>query len=315
MTCLALLLLPLVAAQAPIVAPASERSEMVVLARVEFRKGNFRDAIDKLEQARTAGDLKDPSDLFEAALIQGLSHFYLNEGAETRRRFVDVLLYNPDYDLDPLVYGDEVKQELDAVRASPELKERLDRRREELREAKRRAEEARRLLEEAERKRRELAAIPERIPTVQRHNLLVNFLPFGVPQIEQERVTPGVLFAVAQGVSLTATVLTYTQVQSLIESDGKVARDNLSKAVGWRWGNWVSVGVAAAVYVGGVVDAFLHYRERTLTTIPREEYLLIRDADKPAAPASPPAPYPKPEATLFLAPLPGGGAAGVVGRF
>lgn len=311
MHALLLLIVPIVASQVPASAPS--RSENVVLARVEFRKGNFREALAKIDEARLAHELQDAGDQFDAALLSGLSHVYLGEAAEAATCFRDVLLSNPDYELDPLTYGEDAKRSLDAMRASAELKAKLEQRREEIRTAKLRAEETRRLAEEVERKRRELAAIPELVPSIERHNPLLNFLPFGVPQIDQERMTPGVLFAVAQAVSLTATVLTYQQVQSLIMSDGKVAPENLAKAQSWRTGNWVSVGVAAAVYTTGIVDAFLHYNERSLTTVPREEYLKLRwpDGASPKAPA----PGPKPSANLLLAPIPGGAAACLVGRF
>lgn len=317
------LLLPILAAQSPVGVPPAARSEAVVLARVEFRKGNFRETLAKLEEAARANDLVDPADKFEAALLQGLSHVYLGEAKQSDLHFRDVLLANPDFDLDPLTYGEDAKRELDAVRAAPDLKEALERRRDEIRQAKLQEAEIRRLAEEAERRRRELAAIPERVPTVTKHNALLNFLPFGIPQIEQDRVVPGVLFAVAQGVSLTATVLTYTQVHSYIETDGKVSPDNLQDAKNWRIANWVSVGAAAAVYVAGVIDSFVAYKEQSVKMVPREEYLRLRQQEGLAPPASPspaPAPtpagaYPKPSASLLVAPLPGGAAVGLVGRF
>jgi hypothetical protein len=85
------------------------------------------------------------------------------------------------------------------------------------------------------------------------------------------------------------------------------------------------VGVAAAVYIAGVVDAFVHYNERSLTLIPRDDYLKLKQqqpaASPPAGspdsppPASPPTPPAKPTATFFLAPAPGGASIGLAGTF
>jgi tetratricopeptide (TPR) repeat protein len=314
MTPLLFALLPLLAAQAPVMTVGQvARSEAVVLARVEFRKGNYREALAKLEEASRRSELSEVNDRFEASLLMGLSHIYLGEAAEATEHLRDLLLIDPDFDLDPLKYGDDAKRALDAVRATPELQAALDARRGEIRQARAQADELKRLAEEAERHRRELAAIPERVPTIERHNALLNLLPFGVPQIEEERVIPGVLFAVAQGVALTATVLTYTQVQSYVESDGKISAGNFTKAKNWRIANWAAVGVAAGVYVGGVIDGFAAFRERTLRTIPREEYLKMRpeidgsDSGKPRASG--------PTATPFLSPVPGGAALGIAGSF
>ena len=331
MSTLALLaLLPLLAAQAPAGSPPpTARAEAVLLARNEFRKGNFRETIKLLETAAAANALQDPTDKLESAQLQGLSHVYLGESDEARSHFREILLANPDYDLDPLIYGEDARNLVAAARMEPDLQPLLAERREEIRQAKVREAEARRAAEEAERRRRELAAIPEQVPTVVRHNALLNVLPFGIPQIEQGRIVPGVSFAVAQTVTLAATVLTYTMVHSLIDkngkTDGKVDPEDLPAAQRWRAGNWVCFGAAGAVYLGGVLDAFVAHKDQTIKLVPREEYLKLREEGEvvpalpptsPVAPSPSTAPsHPKPSASLFLSPLPGGAAMGLTGRF
>jgi hypothetical protein len=254
------------------------------------------------------------------ALQETLSFIYLNQAKDAQPAIIEALLSTPDLSLDPLKYGQEAKREFDRVRELPEVQPRLEKRREELRLQKQREEETRRQAEEAERKRRELAAIPAQIPMVEEHNVLLNFLPFGVPQLDQGRLVPGVLFAVGQGVAITGTILTYTVVNAFIDEEGKVAPTNVDLARGFRVGNWIAFGLAIAVYAGGVLDAFLNHEARTVTLVPRDEYLRLRPPD--AAPGAPEAPKPaasppaaKPSATFFLAPIPGGAAAGIVGRF
>ncbi len=291
-------------------------------AGVEFRKGNFREALAKIAEARRQGGLSE-GQRYMLALQEALSFIYLNQAKDAQPAITEALLSTPDLSLDPLKYGQEAKREFDRVRELPEVQPRLEKRREELRLQKLREEETRRQAEEAERRRRELAAIPALVPMVEEHNVLLNFLPFGVPQLDQGRLVPGVLFAVGQGVAITATILTYTQVQSYIDnSDGKVDPTNVDAARGFRVGNWIAFGLAIAVYAGGVLDAFLNHQDRTVSLVPREEYLRLRPPDAAPAPGAPDAPKPaapapaaKPSATFFLAPVPGGAAAGIVGRF
>jgi tetratricopeptide (TPR) repeat protein len=314
MNAFVLILLPVLAGQAGL--PSRAGTSAVIHAGEEFQKSQYREVLKGLEDATRRKLLVDLNDRFEAELLQGLSHYYLGETSEVRPHFEEMLLINPDFDLDPLTYGEEARKLFETTRAAPELKARLDQRRDEIREAKLREEEIRRIADEAERKRKELAALPEQVPSVERHNALLNFLPFGVPQIEQGRITPGVLLAISQGVTITATVLTYTQVQSYIDTDGKVATDNLARARNWRTGNWVAVGAAVAVYVGGVVDAFVSYRDKTMTTVPREDYLRLKqESVPPGSPTPTPTTPIKPSARLYLAPLPGGASAGIVGHF
>ncbi|HEY3546844.1 MAG TPA: hypothetical protein VGK17_12265, partial [Propionicimonas sp.] len=210
-----LILVPLLATPAPAPRPAPAPQPVTARdalfnARIEFQKGNFRQAVKILEDAATAGSEFSTTEKLDSAQLQALSHVYLGEPKEAQEHFQELLLMNPDYFLDPLIYGEEARNVVVATRTDPELQPRLEKRREEIRQAKLREAEARKTAEEAEKRRRELAAIPEQVPIVVKHNALLNVLPFGVPQIEQNRVLPGILFAVAQGVTITSSVLTYT---------------------------------------------------------------------------------------------------------
>ncbi|HEY3546846.1 MAG TPA: hypothetical protein VGK17_12275, partial [Propionicimonas sp.] len=212
-----LILVPLLAAPAPAPQPTSAHApqpasarDVLTNARIEFQKGNFRQTVKILEDAAIAGSEFSTTEKLDSAQLQALSHVYLGEPKEAQEHFRELLLMNPDYFLDPLIYGEEARNVVVATRTDPELQPRLEKRREEIRQAKLREAEARKTAEEAEKRRRELAAIPEQVPVVVKHNALLNVLPFGVPQIEQNRVLPGILFAVAQGVTITSSVLTYT---------------------------------------------------------------------------------------------------------
>ncbi|MGC4114076.1 MAG: hypothetical protein QM765_05340 [Myxococcales bacterium] len=308
------------------VAPPSAR-DVLTSAKFEFSKGNFRQALKILADAEAGGTEFTATEKLDSIQLQALSHVYLGEPKEAQTYFRELLLINPDYFLDPLIYGEEARNVVVATRMDPELQPKLAVRREEIRQAKLREAEAKKAAEEAEKRRKELAAIPEQVPIVVRHSALLNVLPFGIPQIEQDRPMPGILFAVAQGVTITTSVLTYTVVQTqFLRPDGLVDSDKVQQAKAWRLANWVSVGAAGAVYLAGVIDAFVAHKEQGIKLISRDEYLKLRDEGRavptlaPTTPApelqpTPASAYPKPNASLYLSPVPGGAAVGLVGRF
>ena len=303
-------------AAAVILVPAAARTEPERLrqARNNFEFGKYEEAIRLIDEASEKKQLAGGAELVEAFRIQGLSHFYLGRRAQARRSFVKLLSSDPDFQLDPLLVPPLAIDEFESVKAENEatLTE-LRMRSRAAREERRLEEEARRkLLEGDERKGRE--ADPVRVvrfvERVERHSLLSTLLPFGVAQFEQGRNTTGAIFAGAQVVTIVGSILSYTVVQSKLEPSGQIKRDNLVVAQRWRVVNWISFGLAALTYAGGVTDAVLRFQEeRSLPVVPRE----LVPPQTPAA--SPPAPG-RAGASLFLAPTPGGGvAAGLVGAF
>jgi tetratricopeptide (TPR) repeat protein len=285
-------------------AAALAEPEQLRQARNNFEFGKYEEAIRLIDELNEKKLLADGPELVEAYRIHGLSHFYLGHRGEARRSFVKLLSTDPDVVLDSLLVPPLVIEEFEAVKRENEatLGE-LRRRRQASAEQQRLAEEARRkLIEEADDRRRD-AGRPanERVERVEKHNLFATLLPFGVAQFEQGRNTPGALFATAQGLTLFASILSYTQVQDRIEANGRVQANNLTLAQRWRVANWIAFGAAVATYLGGVTDAVVHFQEEK------------------AVPWSPRAPAPKRPgqagAAFFLAPSGTGVAAGVSGTF
>jgi tetratricopeptide (TPR) repeat protein len=296
---------------AALLAPAIAHGEPELLrqARNNFEFGKYEQAARLVEELLEKKQLSDGGELVEAFRIHGLSHFYLGRRSEARRSFVKALSANPDLELDPLLVPPSAIEEFEAVKRENEttLAELRLRRRAAAEEKRLENEARRKLLEGDELRRREPIEVRSMqiIERVEKHNLLSTLLPFGVAQFEQGRNTSGALFATIQGVTLFASVLSYAQVQDRIESTGKVKKENLAIAQRWRAANWVSFGLAALTYVGGVTEAAFHFREeRSLPVIPRETPAPV----KPAPPA-------RAGATLFLAPAPGCLTAGVSGTF
>ncbi|MGI5863443.1 MAG: tetratricopeptide repeat protein [Myxococcales bacterium] len=286
---------------------ARAQTDLLAEARRSFDFGKWEDAAKAVEELEKNKLLAAEDDLVDACRILGLSHLYLGHSDEARAAFVRLLSIDPDFSLDPLVVSPVAVEVFEAVRAeNAELLASIRERRRAIAEQRRLEEETRkRLLEEEERKRRERASGPIVLQRVERHSFITNFLPFGAAQLEQGRSQVGALFAITQGLGLAGTVLTYSQVKSYIGQDGKVASDRLQAARGWRTANWIVFGATAALYLGGMIDAVLHYESETidLVTMPRELN------------APPAAQRTEPSAQIFVAPLEGGAAAGLAGQF
>jgi len=277
------------------------------MARSNFEYGKYEEAISLIDDLNARKQLADGPDLLEAWRIHGLSHFYLGHRDEARSSFVRLLSIEPDHELDPLLVPPSAVVEFERVKTeNAALLDPIRERRKAI-ERQRQLEEAdrKRLLEE-ERKRRERESSTVLLQRGERHSFLTTFLPFGMPQLEQGRGEVGILFAATEGVCIAGSVLAYSQVQGYIGSDRKVPPENLSAARNWQIANWIFFGASVALYVGGVIDAVLHYEEETVTTL-----AVPRDSVTPTAPR----PGDPPPLGLFLTPTEGGAAAGVVGRF
>ncbi len=280
--------------------PARAEPRLLEEAREALDRDQCREAIAKVKQLQQEKALAAESELVEGWRILGLSQVYCGSEPEARRAFVELLFTDPDFELDPHTVSADAKRLFDAVKAEQEPS--LAPIRDQRREFKRQQEEARRKqLEEAERLRRQKDAPVLLRKCFERHSLLSSFLPFGAAQFEQGRPQAGALFAVGQVLTLTASIVSYAQVKSLVGADGKVDSAQLDRAKAWRTANWISFGATLGVLAGGFVDAVAHYQEQTDIACPL-----------PAEPSKAPA---RPAARLFLSPTPGGVAAGIIGRF
>ena len=310
-------LAPLVLAALLAAVPAARAEpEQLRLARGHLEGGRHDAALALVAELDRDKLLATEPDLVESWRIRGLAYLYRGgqgDADQARAAFVALLSIDPDYALDPifvtplaLAVFESVREEHAATLAGIRERRRgIAAQSKALAEEKRLEAEARQqLLDQEERSRKERTAPGSFVlQRVDRHSFLTNFLPFGAPQLEQDRSQVGALLAIGQGLGIAGTVLTYSQVRSYVGQDGKVATDDLKAARGWRTANWIVFGATAALYLGGMLDAVLHYEEETIssTTVLQE-----------------PAPAPRPQgpsAGLFLAPLEGGGAAGIAGRF
>jgi hypothetical protein len=303
---------------------ARAEPEKLRVAKYHFEYGKYADSLKLVEDLLRNKLIADGPDLVEAYRIQGLSHFYLGHRADARTSFVNLLSVEPDFVLDPLLVPPLAIVEFDAVKKEndPLLASIRDRRRA-IAEQKRLEEEARRkLIEDEERRRKEKGGNPELMRVVERRSRLTSFLPLGGGQLEQGRTGAGLLFAAGETLAVAGSILAFAQVKSRIGSDGRVASEDLVPARNWKLANQLTVALAGALYLGGVLDAVLRHEPELVSfeSIPRENLVPVPKAlppgSSPPGHRSPRPPTPVPAGqtrptTLLFVPLPDGAAAGL----
>ncbi len=269
--------------------PRGSAEAQLVRARDRFDYGDYADAVRIVRRLLDEGRLTSEQQLVEAHRLLGVSLFYAGDEEEARAAFVRLLSIEPDFRLDPFFHPPKLVEFFDAVRADNEalLAPLRDQRR--LLEEQRRLEEEarRRLLEEEERRRLarrrrqepagEADMIVERV--ISNHTYVVNWLPFGSGQFQNQQPTKGAALATAQIITGAASVLGFAVVASAsrcIEVDlpaGSAGEDDREKIV--QCGippdsenlvrnmdrmKWVT-GVMFWSLVGyGIIDAHLHYQ-------------------------------------------------------
>src|SRR5690606_14880548 len=174
------------------------------LQRIEtaFDYGKYADVLEAVPRRIEAGNLSEESrrTLYQLA---ALAAFNLDRPDEARRNFQQLLRLDPDHELDPFrvpppaielleTTREAMAEELIAIREQLELRRAQETAEAEARESER---------EELDQLRAELAELNARVTerVVQRHHILVNFMPFGLGQFQQGRHGVGIGLAVAQG--------------------------------------------------------------------------------------------------------------------
>jgi len=291
-----------------------DRATAAELRRIEtdFEYGKYDQVLAASTARLEQGALADAERL-ELHRLAALAAFNLNRQGDSRAHFRSLLRLDPDHTLDPFRVPPPAIALLDATRA--ELGAELDgiRRRKAALEAARAEEEAARRRErsELEQLRAELTELSDRVTVrvVERHHILVNFIPFGMGQFQQGRHGMGLTLAVSQGALAATSVVAYATRWGLRERvteriSGRLGEDPFVRDL-WLLPTarraedelWAVVQYTAGIafFAGwalGIVDALLNHRD-------------VESIEPPAAL----------ETTLQVAPLPGGVSAGLTLRF
>lgn len=300
--------------------------------RQAYDYANYAQVLERAQLRIDRGGL-GRADLVELHKLAGLSAFNLGKAEVAERHLTALLQLDPDYNLDPfavappaIAYFEELRKklgpQLDLIRQ--QLRIEADRMRREADER------ARRQREEEERRRR-VEELSRRITVrnVEKKNFLVNFVPFGAGQFQQDRTANGVVLAATQGAFALTSIIAFLAYEGMLEErtytdHGGVGgpkqytvrgipKNRQAEANTWKIVKYASAGAFYTVYGYGVVDAIYHHEDEVVTTstlqLPPDPSQLQPVRERPAeqtpAPdAPPPAPKkPEPEEKKDTVPL------------
>jgi tetratricopeptide (TPR) repeat protein len=246
-------------------AAAITPSERLNEARTMFRAGQYRDAIPLLAGLLyPAVKLSEATDLAEAHLLLGLSYFEVGQQEDAERELEEALALEPDLRIDKAsgIY-------------SREAVEFFDRKRKEL--------ERRAIEEAAARERARLRMALKNTPAVEKNQYWLNFVPFGVGQLQNGQRKKAVFFFASQA-GLAAASFGLWFYQRSEYPTGQVPVDEVGTV---RRLQVLQIGAAAGFYLlwgAGVVDAIANYEPAVRRQLTDEEIeQLMQDEPPPAS--------------------------------
>ena len=280
-------LLLLWAGAAPVAPPPEDEALRADLAALStaYDYGRYAEVLARAD-ARIDGVGLDASALIQLHKLAGLAAFNLQHLDEAERHIAALLRLDPDFSLDPFVYPPPTVAFVEKQRRAmaAELEFLREQRRQRDAAAKAAAEERAALARQTEAQHKELEELSRQITvcTVEKHSVLVNFVPFGAGQFQEGRVGVGVGFAVAEGVLAVVSIIGYfvygsilttrtIQLETFPGSTQTIVQTGIPAARASEADTWRVVKVTSgigfyAVYVAGVLDALLHYQAEVVTT-------------------------------------------------
>jgi hypothetical protein len=309
----ALLLLLAVSASAQ-VTPDHE----VEVVRSLYDNGKYAEALRRANDAMELSNFADAQrvNLHEVA---ALSAFNLSDSLTAKRHFLQLLLIEPDHQLDRFAVAPPAIKVFEQVRTENTDKLNVVRQQLVLRaeQARREAADRERLLKEQEERRRRIEdqARTVTVRTIEKRPFITNFVPFGGGQFQQGRLGWGAAFAIVEAVVGITSVIAYFAINALYEDvtqmltgyrnpDGsstitisvkQIRPERQNEFRVWS-GIKYGTGIAFyAAYLAGVGDAIWHHQPEVVTETQQQV---------PSAP-------PKPTVQLNLFPTTGGLGAGL----
>jgi hypothetical protein len=243
---------------APLAARAESPLERFDRGRLEFEHKNFGNAITILRGVLyPAVQLTREEDLVAARELLGLAYFYVGEEQKARDEFTLLLYLRPGHRLDSFLIPPQAVAFFDKLAHEPQLQERLQQ-------------------IERERQERELreAQQKQKTPTMVRRiylerseihrSRLIAFLPLGIGQFQNGQTLKGILLAAGGGVALTTNIVSYALLYSLrkqtqVGGVTHVYYSDVDLAKGLRVTQYVALGVFAASWIYGIIDANLAF--------------------------------------------------------
>lgn len=305
-------------------AQAMPERELEVV-RQNFNAGNYQAALDRAAAAMETSNFDDAQRI-ELQKYAGISAFNLGDSKAAEAHFLSLLKLNPDYVLDPFAYPPPVIQLFESVRKKSADALNLIRQQLALRD-----EQAKRDKEDAAKKAKEAADRASRLEslarqytlrTVEKRSYLVNFLPFGAGQFQQQRTGPALFFAGFEGAMGVVSIVSFIAIQTLYKTftytyDDRIypvsftvsgiRPDQAGQYQAWNIVKLVSSALFYIAWAVGVGDALWHHQDEVVTT--EKKSLDELEKTNPVAPKQTTGIQP------FLFGAPGGGGGGIEVKF
>lgn len=307
-------------------APTTARSELGQI-RIDFEYGKYKEVLSRARNLLDRGGLTDDQ-LADLHRLAGVAAFNLSQMADADRHLTTLLRIDPDASLDPFLFPPPAVSHLEKLKKQMEKDLEVIRQERRIQTDRRRREEEdrQRSLRESEEMRRKIDDLTRKVTvrTVEKRVYLVNFMPFGAGQFQQDRNTLGVLLAVTEGALAAISIAAYFAYGSLAEQriiripgvlnpDGTGYLDVVYRGIPeklatqasvWRIAQYASGIGFYAVYGYGVIDAVLNHEDQVVSTSMEEQ----APDQPPPEPARPPD---LPPATFRVLPAPAGLGAAV----
>jgi hypothetical protein len=256
-------------AQAPPSRPdADDLAEQVRLAKRDVDSGEYAKASQRLAQLVEAGHFQSPELRSEAYRLLGISLLLQSPPRpdEAKNAFREVLLVDPDTELDPFYvpqrvvdFFDQEKKELEPQLAPMRAQKRAER---EVRRKQLEAEAARRREEEQQRRIRSQQPNVER--RVIQREFWVSLLPFGLGQLQNGDRSLGYTLATLQVIFGAASAGSALLIEGLRDNTTqKFGNPQYGIATKLEIVKWVGAAAFYGLWAGGAVDAAIHFKPET----------------------------------------------------
>ena len=239
-----------------------------------YDSGDYKAAIERFSALKKKeAAITNKALLVEIHKYLGASYMFTGKAEGARKEFMELLLLQPGYELDPVLFPTEVLDEFWA--AKKDLKDELKKIEEDKKKKEKELKEKKKKLKDSWNMLVSLANNPPYIQrTVKKSNLFFAFLPFGAGQLQNGHNTKGYLFLAGEAVLLIANVtlywVSYYYDQRAMQlwpgheedpryDDWKSLSGDLGLAAN------ITLFVLLAAVVGGIVDALICYKKVRIT--------------------------------------------------
>jgi hypothetical protein len=249
---LALALL-LAAGADPTAAPPATPAEQLRDARSTFDFADYARAAPLTDDLLKSGGLTRTQDLIEANRILGLSRYYLHQPEPARKAFLDLLLLDPDYQLDAFYVPPDAITFFESVRSeNQEVLEPI---------RVRRQADAQRLAEEA-RRTPPPPVVREQVEPPK--HLIVALLPGGAGQFQNGNPQLGLVLAASEALLVAIAVGCQLGIESLrLPPPNQAYFSDVQAAKTLQYAQVTAVSLAGLLWILGATEAVAHLNSGT----------------------------------------------------